>query len=449
MDVRLPDGTIIKNVPEGTTRAELMARLGRESTPANAPEESPTSAMNLFGAAIEPMLSMASGAVTTPLSGIAGLLTGAAQDLGLDKAPILGNLVTKESPADVVRGVQSKWTYQPQTEGGRNAMSVIGAPFEALEKGADYVGGKVSDVTGSPMAGAQTKAVLAILPALLARRGVSSDAMPSPMKAMRGGAETLMRSSLKPSVRDVKIGNADKAVKTMLDEGVSVSEGGINKLSGKIDTLNEGIRDAISGSNARISRRSAEAPIYDVEQRFSRQAAPQADIEAIQSVLNDFQNHPLLPLRDMPVQIAQELKQGTYRALKDKYGEVGSASTEAQKALARGLKDEVAKAVPEVAPLNAQESALLNARNILGNRLAVEGNKNPMGLGPLASTGGRTAAFMADRSALLKSMIARAMNPGKGMGITDEMVALATAPETFTEDSGSRMKIIEALMGRL
>ena len=29
MDVRLPDGTIIKNVPDGTTMADLVAKLQR------------------------------------------------------------------------------------------------------------------------------------------------------------------------------------------------------------------------------------------------------------------------------------------------------------------------------------------------------------------------------------------------------------------------------------
>jgi hypothetical protein len=33
MDVRMPDGTIVTNVPEGTTQAELMRRLGRGGTP--------------------------------------------------------------------------------------------------------------------------------------------------------------------------------------------------------------------------------------------------------------------------------------------------------------------------------------------------------------------------------------------------------------------------------
>lgn len=44
MDVRLPDGTIIRNVPEGTTKAQIMTKLGR-SQPAEAPLD-PTEGMS-------------------------------------------------------------------------------------------------------------------------------------------------------------------------------------------------------------------------------------------------------------------------------------------------------------------------------------------------------------------------------------------------------------------
>jgi hypothetical protein len=37
MDVRLPDGTIITNVPEGTTQSELMRRVGLMAEPSVAP----------------------------------------------------------------------------------------------------------------------------------------------------------------------------------------------------------------------------------------------------------------------------------------------------------------------------------------------------------------------------------------------------------------------------
>mgnify|MGYP003674770602 FL=1 len=90
-----------------------------------------------------------------------------------------------------------------------------------------------------------------------------------------------------------------------------------------------------------------------------------------------------------------------------KYGEVGSAETEAQKALARGLKEQIAKNAPEVAGLNAEESALINALGINERRVLMQGNKNPMGLAPLAGHGIGFAGFLADRSSLLKSLLAR------------------------------------------
>src|SRR6185369_7841136 len=67
------------------------------------------------------------------------------------------------------------------------------------------------------------------------------------------------------------------------------------------------------------------------------------------------------PAPMIPIQLAQEMKQGTYRALgKKSYGEQKGAETEAQKTLARALKEDIATAEPKVGPLNEQESALLN-----------------------------------------------------------------------------------------
>lgn len=81
----------------------------------------------------------------------------------------------------------------------------------------------------------------------------------------------------------------------------------------------------------------------------------------------------------IPVQQAQDMKQGTYRELKNKYGQIGSAETEAQKALARGLKENIAEAVPEIAGLNAQESKLINALNITERRAFMEATKTRWG----------------------------------------------------------------------
>lgn len=41
MDVRLPDGTVVTNVPEGITQSELMTRLGRTVEPSSTPPKAP------------------------------------------------------------------------------------------------------------------------------------------------------------------------------------------------------------------------------------------------------------------------------------------------------------------------------------------------------------------------------------------------------------------------
>ena len=98
--------------------------------------------------------------------------------------------------------------------------------------------------------------------------------------------------------------------------------------------------------------------------------------------------------------------------LAGKYGEQGSAATEAQKTLARGLKEGIAEAVPGVAGLNAKESALINALQLAERRAAVEGNKNLGGLAWLSHSPATWAAFMADKSGAFKSIVARMMHSG-------------------------------------
>jgi hypothetical protein len=156
--------------------------------------------------------------------------------------------------------------------------------------------------------------------------------------------------------------------------------------------------------------------LHDVLNEFEDQVAPQTDLKKIQDSWDSFMTHPLIPERDMSVQTAQKLKQGTYKRLKGKYGQLEDADVESQKGLARGLKEEIAKAVPQVRPLNAQESRFLTALSPLERRVLHSANKNPMGLSWLASSPTKMLGFMADRSELFKSLIARMLNAGaKGM----------------------------------
>lgn len=282
------------------------------------------------------------------------------------------------------------------------AMQIGG---EMLEKGAYEAGGMVTDATKSPELGAAANFLTQAAPALI---GGGTGRAVEP--AMRGTARFLMQSALKPSAKDMATGRAAKAVDTMLSEGANVSEAGVAKLQGQVDVLRKQIDEALAMANEygpTVDRGAVAARIQDAVKKFEKQVNPTADLKAIEAAGTEF-------IGSQPAQIgarqAQELKQGTYNVLRGKYGEQGSAAVEAQKALARGLKEEIERVAPEVRTLNARESELINALVIADRRAMMEGNKNPAGLGFLANNPAAAGAFLGDRSAAFKSAVARLIN---------------------------------------
>jgi hypothetical protein len=228
--------------------------------------------------------------------------------------------------------------------------------------------------------------------------------------ALSATSKKLMQSALKPIRSDLKSGDAAIAVQALLDNGLNVSKGGVEKLRNMIGNLNDDITSRISNSNATIDKQKVLDSLGGVRQKFQSQVDPMPDLNAIQGVADRFSAHPSLPTDQIPVQLAQELKQGTYKVLSKKYGQLGSADTEAQKSLARGLKEGIADAVPEIGSLNAQESKLIKTLNVTERRVLQQLNNNPVGLAGLAKNPAAWAAMMADKSAVFKSLAARSAN---------------------------------------
>lgn len=228
------------------------------------------------------------------------------------------------------------------------------------------------------------------------------------------GSRRLMQSAIKPTIAQLKSGDAATAVDIMLKYGINPTKGGVDKLRGLIGNLNDQISDSITNSTAQIDKQKVLGPLAGVRAKFGSQVSPTADLKAIQAASDDFLAHPNFPGATIPIKAAQEMKQGTYRVLAKKYGQIGSADVEAQKALARGLKDEIAGAVPGISALNAEESKLIATLGVAERRALMELNKNPMGLAALAQSPASWAMFMADKSALFKSVTARMLNSSAG-----------------------------------
>lgn len=301
--------------------------------------------------------------------------------------------------------------------------AILGGGVEAAKQG-----GEVLDKAAYGAGGAVTDAVAKVLPPEAAAAAgfaanVGTQAIPmvlgSPAKAaaplLEAGATKLMQSSLKPSLKALKTGKAESAVETLLDEGITISKGGVEKLHGKIDDINDAVTAKLKDNPSTIEAyKVVRGRLDELRDRVMKQVNPSSDLATVEKAMNEFLNHPLLrQTGEIPVGLAQEMKQATYRSLGGKsYGELKGADTEVQKTLARGLKEEIGNAVPGISELNAHESKLIEALQLAEHRVLQSGNKDVGGLAWLIANPLRFAAFMADRSPAFKSVVARMMHSG-------------------------------------
>jgi len=152
----------LRSAPAQEPAAPKLNSVSDELNSATQPAQSDTRPVGDAGDVImDPLRQMGSAAIAAPIAGIAGLGTMAGNAMGL----------TDKQPGDVVRSVQSALTYQPRTKAGQVASNAVAYPFEKLAQGADYVGGRAAELTGSPAAGAAVNTALQAAPALLMRRG--------------------------------------------------------------------------------------------------------------------------------------------------------------------------------------------------------------------------------------------------------------------------------------
>lgn len=227
--------------------------------------------------------------------------------------------------------------------------------------------------------------------------------------------ETLMQSALKPTLKQLETGQADTAIQTLLKEDVNptltktIFGKGIDTLQAKVDTLNSQIVDIIKNSKGTVSKSQVVAYLDDLEKNALNSALPAGDIAAIQAARQEFLSHPLLKnIEEIPIQLAQKLKVGTYKSLGEKaYGELKGATIEAGKTLARGFKDLIGKAEPGVLGLNKESQALYDTLDVAERRAFMEANKDIAGISTLSKDMKNQIAMMADRSAPFKALLAR------------------------------------------
>lgn len=258
---------------------------------------------------------------------------------------------------------------------------------------------------------------------------------------LKAGGERLMQSAVKPAYAAVKnqVRRAElpRVVKTLLDEGINVTNGGLRKINDLLEATNDQINNLITNRGA-VYPEAVAARGDDVAARLAQQAAPLDDLAANRKVVDQFMEvhggAPNLPAKPLTLRQAQDLKTGTYRAIGNRaYGEARGAQTETEKALARGLKEDIETELmrqgKNIKPLNAREGRLMDAKEAIAKRVAAAGNRDPGGLGWIAENPRSFLAFVIARSPAVKSLLARGLyqSAGKAARVPPQLIRLGMA----------------------
>jgi hypothetical protein len=320
------------------------------------------------------------------------------------------------APVSAPKATNSRLT--PEQEAAYKAVMGSGAWGSGVPKLAYELGGKITDLTGMPSLGAVVNVIPDALQAMLGGNIAAAGTKP----VTEWAAKTLMGSALKPTLDQVKKGKAAPAIETMLKDGqgglfsmpgYNPTPGGVEKMKSTLGDLGDKVKQEIANSGAMISTSDVADFAAKAYPRFANGPLAKSAIDDLGKVQQEFIDHPsVMGAREIPIQQAQDMKRGYQSAVGDKgYDQLKTPATEGEKQIARGLRELIGQARPSVLEPLARESNVINALKMAERRVAIDANKNPIGLGWLGQPW-MIPFWMWDRSALAKGVTARALYSG-------------------------------------
>lgn len=299
-------------------------------------------------------------------------------------------------------------------------------------------GGKLTDLTGSPALGAAANVITDIATDPLTYAGGAFGKALEP--AAQAAGKSMMWRALKPARAARMNGDAEKAVQTLLDEGVNVTKGGVESLTARIDTLDDALDQAIKGSTARLQKTDALKGLKDVIKEYKAGTMAAESLDDVRRVARNLIEHPQLRGKtDMSVQAAQAMKRQNYKELGDAAYGTGlkpSAERDALKAVTRSLKEGIERGTPEAGAINAEMSPLINARDLAQDRTLVAGNRDLLGISTMNPK--TMLLSLADRSQLLKSLLARFLYSGVAPAVAPVGAATGGGIGSLLEQQGQK-----------
>lgn len=260
---------------------------------------------------------------------------------------------------------------------------------------------------------------LGVNTALAGGIGKAATVLSSPLK---GTAEWLMQSAVKPREVARRGGDWLRARDTMFQKGLTASEGTIDAAQSKVSNLENTIQGVLNEAANRGAAIDKDAVIKSLDSLREKTALKLDKAENLKQIGEAQQRFAegideIKNLTAIPVDLANKIKQSFYRELVDRSSayQPGAKLTyydKAQKEMAGNIREQVAKEVPEVAPSIKEQSELLNVIKVLKPQIGVEGNKNIVGLGVLSPSMQKTFVWMLDRYPWFKSAVAQGLYHG-------------------------------------
>lgn len=206
-------------------------------------------------------------------------------------------------------------------------------------------------------------------------------------------APKLYESALRSIPRAISPLKRQQAVATALENKIAPTQKGFMKLRDMIDEINDKISgiidDAVKkgGKNSTIETSKILSRLDKVKAKVTKEnAAPKELIDFINS-----EKDKILAQRGKTIGVAeaQALKKGLYRKLSDKaYAQDTKLTTakDIDKAVARGIKEELADKFPQLDKLNKNDSALINLNKVI-EKTAEAKQRALMSLGDIGASG--------------------------------------------------------------
>lgn len=208
----------------------------------------------------------------------------------------------------------------------------------------------------------------------------------------RAGSNRFMDSVFRERIKDTK-NVIRQGVGTL---GQKASEKGFKGLTNQsilkgsvetMDALESRLQDGLTKSKETISiddLKNATKPLID---KYTKSG----NISAVNSIASRLDAIEQANGKQIPVTVANEIKRSLYEEARNAYGQISSENMEGIKAIARALKEGIAKRVPGVDEVNQELSYFGRIADSMVDKLSRGGRNNLMGLGQSMLAGGGIA----------------------------------------------------------